>query len=76
MHTLHLSQALLLPLVNCQLELTYKLVESKASKEVLTSCLDGLLLAMTANYACPGHRLWAWVIICVGFFFFVLFFLH
>ena len=44
------SQALLLSSVNCQLEVANKLVESKASKEVLTSCLDGLTLAMTANF--------------------------
>ena len=39
------SQALLLSSVNCQLKVANKLVESKASKEVLTSCLDGLTLA-------------------------------
>ena len=44
------SQALLLSSVNCQLEVANKLVESKASKGVLTSCLDGPTLAMTANF--------------------------
>ena len=33
-----------------------KLVESKASKEVLTSCLDGLTLAMTANFELNQRR--------------------
>ena len=33
-----------------------KLVESKASKEVLTSCLDGLTLAMTANFEWNQRR--------------------
>ena len=44
------SQALLLSSVNCQLEVANKLVKSKASKEVLTSCLDVLTLAMTGNF--------------------------
>ena len=40
------SQALLLSSINCQPKVA-KLVESKASKEVLTSCLDELTLTMT-----------------------------
>ena len=50
------SQALLLSSVNCQLEVANKLVESKASKEVLTSCLDGLTLAMTGNFELNQRR--------------------
>lgn len=50
------SQALLLSSVNCQLEVANKLVESKASKEVLTSCLDGFTLAMTANFELNQRR--------------------
>ena len=50
------SQALLLSSVNCQLEVPNKLVESKASKEVLTSCLDEFKLAMTANFEWNQRR--------------------
>ena len=50
------SQALLLSSVNCQLEVANKLVESKASKEVLTSCLDVLTLAMTGNFELNQRR--------------------
>ena len=50
------SQALLLSSVNCQLEVANELIESKSSKEVLTSCLDGLTLAVTANLELNHRR--------------------
>ena len=50
------TQAMLLASVNCQLEVAETLVKTKASKEVLTSCLDGLTLAMTANYELNQRR--------------------
>ena len=41
---------MLLAAINCQLEVTNSLVNSKASKKLLTSALDGLTLSLTANY--------------------------
>ena len=43
-------QTTLLGAINCQLEVANVLLAQKTSKEVLTTCLDGITLAMTANY--------------------------
>ena len=47
---LQTTQQILLASLNCQLEVTNKLVSSKASKEVLSTALDGITLTMTSNY--------------------------
>lgn len=44
------TQALLLASVNCQLEVAESLLKSKAEKKVITTCLDGITLAMATNY--------------------------
>jgi hypothetical protein len=43
-------QTVLLSSINCQLEVANTLLASNADKDVLTTCLDGITLAMTANY--------------------------
>ena len=50
------TQQILLAAINCQLEVTNWLVNFKASKELLTSALDGLTLSLTANYAMNQRR--------------------
>ena len=50
------AQQMLLAAINCQLEVTNSLVNSKASKELLTSALDGLTLFLTANYEMNQRR--------------------
>ena len=54
---LQTAQQMLLAAINCQLEVTNSLVNSKASKELLTSALDGLTLFLTANYEMNQRRL-------------------
>ena len=44
------TQSLLLSSINCQLKVSEALLNLKADKETMTTCLDGLTLAMTANY--------------------------
>lgn len=53
---LQTTQQLLLAAINCQLEVKNSLVNSKASKELLTSALDGLTLSLTANYEMNQRR--------------------
>ena len=53
---LQTTQQMLLAAINCQLEVTNSLVNSKASKELLTSALDGLTLSLTANYEMNQRR--------------------
>ena len=36
--------------MNCQLDVTNSLISANVSKDVLTSCLDGITLTMTANF--------------------------
>ena len=43
-------QTALLGAINCQLEVANVLLAQKLSKDILTTCLDGITLAMTANY--------------------------
>ena len=43
-------QTALLGAINCQLEVANVLLAQKSSKDILTTCLDGITLAMTANY--------------------------
>ena len=43
-------QTALLGAINCQLEVANVLLAQKSSKDILTMCLDGITLAMTANY--------------------------
>ena len=43
-------QAALLGAINCQLDVANSLLSANVSKDVLTSCLDGITLAMTANF--------------------------
>jgi hypothetical protein len=50
------TQAILLASVNCQLEVAESLLKSNAGKEVLTTCLDGITLAMTSNYELNQRR--------------------
>ena len=50
---LQTTQQILLAVINCQLEVTNGLVNSKASKELLTSALDG---SLTANYEINQRR--------------------
>ena len=50
------TQSLLLSSINCQLKVSEALLKLKADKETLTSCLDGLTLAMTANYELNQRR--------------------
>ena len=44
------TQAALLSAINCQLDVANSLLSANVSKDVLTSCLDGITLAMTANF--------------------------
>ena len=44
------TQALLIASVNCQLEVAETLLKTKSEKEVITTCLDGITLAMASNY--------------------------
>ena len=53
---LQTTQQMLQAAINCQLEVTNSLVNSKASKELLTSALDGLTLSLTANYEMNQRR--------------------
>ena len=50
------TQAALLGSINCQLEATNSLLSANVSKDVLNSCLDGITLAMTANYELNQRR--------------------
>jgi hypothetical protein len=51
------AQAALLGSINCQLEATTNsLLSANVSKDVLNSCLDGITLAMTANYELNQRR--------------------
>ena len=43
-------QALLIASVNCQLEVAETLLKTKSEKQVITTCLDGITLAMASNY--------------------------
>ena len=43
-------QTALLGAINCQLEVANVFLAQKSSKDILTTCLDGITLAMTANY--------------------------
>lgn len=44
------TQALLIASVNCQLEVAEALLKIKSEKQVITTCLDGITLAMASNY--------------------------
>ncbi|XP_068697665.1 uncharacterized protein [Montipora foliosa] len=44
------TQALLIASVNCQLEVAENLLKTKSEKQVITTCLDGITLAMASNY--------------------------
>ncbi|XP_068737209.1 uncharacterized protein [Montipora capricornis] len=44
------TQALLIASVNCQLEVAETLLKTKSAKQVITTCLDGITLAMASNY--------------------------
>ena len=44
------TQALLIASVNCQLEVAEALLKTKSEKQVITTCLDGITLAMASNY--------------------------
>ena len=46
----HSTQALLIASVNCQLEVAETLFKTKSEKQVITTCLDGITLAMVSNY--------------------------
>ena len=50
------TQAALLGSINCKLEATNSLLSANVSKDVLNSCLDGITLAMTANYELNQRR--------------------
>ena len=50
------TQSLLLSSINCQLKVSKALLNLKADKETMTTCLDGLTLAMTANYEFNQRR--------------------
>ena len=50
------TQALLLSSINCQLNVAESLLITKASKEVITTCLDGITLGMTSNYELNQRR--------------------
>ena len=43
-------QTVLLSSINCKLEVANTLLGSNADKDILTTCLGGITLAMTANY--------------------------
>ena len=43
-------QTVLLGAINCQREVANVLLAQKSSKDILTTCLDSITLAMTANY--------------------------
>ena len=43
---IQMTQAALLGAINCQLDVTNFLIPANVSKDVLTSCLDGITLAM------------------------------
>jgi len=47
---LQATQQILLAAINCLLEVTSKLANTKAPKDMVTPALDGLTLAMTANF--------------------------
>ena len=53
---LQATQQILLAAINCQLEVTNRLVNSKALKELLKSALDGLSLSWTASYEMKQRR--------------------
>ena len=44
------SQALLIDFVNCQLEVAETLLKTKLEKQVITTYLGGITLAMASNY--------------------------
>ena len=44
------TQALLIASVNCQLQVAETLLKTKSEKQVITTCLDGITLAMASNY--------------------------
>ena len=44
------TQAALLGAINCQLDVTNFLLSANVAKDVLTSCLNGITLAMTAKF--------------------------
>ena len=44
------TQALLIAFVNCQLEVAETLLKTKLEKQVITTCLGGITLAMASNY--------------------------
>ena len=44
------TQALLIASVNCQLEVAETLLKTKSEQQVITTCLDGITLAMASNY--------------------------
>ena len=50
------TQAALLGAINCQLDVANSLLSANVSKDVLTSCLDGITLAMTANFDLTQRR--------------------
>ena len=50
------TQAMLLSSINCQLKVAESLIATKSSKDVLTTCLDGITLSMTANYELNQRR--------------------
>ncbi|XP_028403989.1 uncharacterized protein LOC114526591 [Dendronephthya gigantea] len=50
------TQAALLGAINCQLEVTNSLLSANVSKDVLTTSLDGITLAMTANFELNQRR--------------------
>ena len=50
------TQAGLLCTINCQLDVTNSLLAANVSKDVLTNCLDGITLAMTANFELNQKR--------------------
>jgi len=50
------TQAMLLSSINCQLKVSESLLKMKADKETITSCLDGLTMAMTANFELNNRR--------------------
>lgn len=50
------TQAMLLASLNCQLKVADSLLSTKASKEILTTCLDGITLGLTANFEINQRR--------------------
>ncbi|EDO33597.1 predicted protein [Nematostella vectensis] len=50
------TQAMLLSSIKCQLKVAESLQTTKANKETITTCMDGITLSMTANYELNQRR--------------------